>query len=159
MRFIIPTEHLRVDRDFSNNRLKKKIIAHTTKARPSRLRQEINERRRRKDDLTYEGACGGAECMDEHSPQYDSDDTAHAQASVQLQVVESPSVVLCPANTDVDLELDVPQPLPQRDSLRITSLTNASGHDPLSSPEAPSSPRSARSGARPKKSPRKQRAL
>ena len=152
----LPTEHLRVDRDYSNHRLKQKLIAHT-KTRPTRLREEINERRRKKEDLVYEGACGGAECLDEHSPQYDSDDTA--QASVVHLQVESPSVVLCPVSTDVDLELDVPQPLPQRDSLRIASLTSTSGQDPLSSPEAPSSPRSARSGARPKKSPRKQRAL
>ena len=145
----LPTEHLQSirDQDYSNERIKHKRMSKIQMQRLLRYRDEINELNER---LREEGggACGGYEEVEDR-----------LEIDNSSVVLTGNTVVLQPATdigTRLSMEVDIEPVAGTQGQVEGTAGTN----DGFSSPEdQPSSPRQPHSGARPKKSPRQQKAL
>jgi hypothetical protein len=126
----LPTDHLRHDKDYSNQRIREKLQGS----------QHANEGL----GDPYEGACGGGDCYEYGS--VTSDDEIELELSSQTPLIlHFNEVPVVPRNAL--------RPCDQHPSPVTLSSQR---QEVCSSPEVPPSPRS---GARPKKSPKKQRAL
>jgi hypothetical protein len=145
----LPTEHLRRDdniRDYSNQRLKHKHLSKIHVRQLLRYRDEINELNRLRED----GACGGYE---EEEADEVLGDGIILTTTPTTRAMASPVAGLYTDRLTIQLN---------EQSLLTTRTRTTDG---FSSPEEqPSSPRQQQqqqpnTGARPKKSPRKQKAL
>ncbi len=173
----LPTAHLDKDLDCASERFKKekhwaKLRQEYHKVRRAhrrtsvhhhnrsnnltqsvRVHQEINERLKgeRLPHHSLEGACGGYDHFSDHSDHSETDEIIHGILSDSSY---------CHPSGDISIHNQGAAGTVGNIELRIGSLPqHISSVDPLSSPESPPSPPNSRSGARPKKSPKKQRAL
>ena len=151
----LPTEHLREDnnhRDYSNQRLKHKHLSKLNMRQLLRYREEIHELNER---IREEGACGG----------YAEDNEEELDDTTDLtQVMSDGRIVLTSAGATLYSNERMTTQL--NNEQRLSASAGAARNtqiDGFSSPEEqPSSPRQQQqqqTGARPKKSPRKQKAL
>ena len=140
----LPTEHLCMDRDYSNERIKQRNLVKMQRQCLARYRDEINEINERLKEASLDGAVGGVDISEEH--QHDLQHQHNHQHGI---VVHEPGFRVLESdylNNQRILEER------QRRSENDTGLSSPEDH--------PSSPRASfSSGARPKKSPRKQKAL
>ena len=136
----LPTEHL--SRDFSNERLKGH---HVGKAHHNRINEEINERLK---EERQHGACGGGDDFQQGN---------NTDICVEPWLAEQ-YPYLCLEHSAVLLNRHLENEL--RNSQISGSNIEINPHhwsDSSHSPEQPSSPRANNAGARPKRSPRKQK--
>ena len=143
----LPTDHLSLNRDLSNQSLKNRQVKNT-RGRRVMSSWRGQDRDRLKEERFLEGACGGYEQSPDHSDHSEPEDILNSILSEHAATVEAAPMARTRSLYDIDISLDV-----------LPTINQEQTRDPLSSPESPPSPSGGRSGARPKKSPKKQRAL
>ena len=161
----LPTEHLCYDRDYSNERIKHKRLSKAQKQYLVKYREEINELNERLKEASLDGAVGG---VDEPHDVLDARNVHSNQQRAALKLSPGSSVGLEAAATNrlspqVNRRQGIELANHQRMAVAASMERRRSTTDGFSSPEdIPSSPRASfcsTAGARPKKSPRKQKAL
>lgn len=152
----LPTEHLCLDRDYSNERIKQKQLAKMHRQQRqclARYRDELNELNERLKEASLDGAVGGVDLTEE--PSHNPDMHSYTRnICISEPIYEHPGSTMLNRRFEVDIV---------NQHRLVGDCRQVNNNDGFSSPEElPSSPRasfSTTAGARPKKSPRKQKAL